>query len=535
MPKSDTWPGAIVSDTMKEMDSAGSCDSVVSINSSFSDDSLEHLSAEERACLMFLEETIEALETEEDSGLSNDEPDHLPALGNLAARMANLSASMNASICHTAEPTDIKLSKDPKQVMTYLVPTPLVLANGSSSVLSKAKNGVVTKGARSPKPALAAVDSQALTDPPSVPSEVNVVVIPPPVKPTSSLVNTRDHAAPLEQEPKPEQELERTPLRGPLSYEGLVQLRKSASVKKAQEASSTPESEDKQPSKPIKHLLLDDTSAHAPTDQSGVRKPVPPAVAPKPKRIPPNIPISPMGPQTDRSPMNPHKVRMEALYKLGLLKDKESSTVPCPSPPDQSNWAQPPGFPPPAPPVPSSGLEPAPSKAVPTPSGLEPAPSKAGPTPPAADSRPRHTHWTSGVIHHRSMSDLMALPQPLSVRPGGGKSVTLERSGLGLGSSFSSQSFCDRRDGKSHLLPRVTASGIPPSGKPRSMTLDSIKDCSDSAGRLDRSSSLQRRPQESEVKGHVQSQSVAHGVLQTPPRMAEDRREALRKLGLLKN
>ena len=38
-----------------------------------SDDSLEHLSAEERACLLFLEETIESLEKEEeDSGLAND-------------------------------------------------------------------------------------------------------------------------------------------------------------------------------------------------------------------------------------------------------------------------------------------------------------------------------------------------------------------------------------------------------------------------------------------------------------------------------
>lgn len=36
---------------------------------------MQHLSAEERACLMYLEETIEALEVQEDSGLSNDEPD----------------------------------------------------------------------------------------------------------------------------------------------------------------------------------------------------------------------------------------------------------------------------------------------------------------------------------------------------------------------------------------------------------------------------------------------------------------------------
>lgn len=46
---------------------------------------------------MFLEETIESLDTEEDSGLSNDEPDQLPNPGNLATKLADLSASMNKS------------------------------------------------------------------------------------------------------------------------------------------------------------------------------------------------------------------------------------------------------------------------------------------------------------------------------------------------------------------------------------------------------------------------------------------------------
>ncbi|XP_077457511.1 uncharacterized protein LOC144074604 isoform X2 [Stigmatopora argus] len=45
------------------------------MSNSVSEDSMEHLSAEERACIMYLEQTIEALEVQEDSGLSNDEPD----------------------------------------------------------------------------------------------------------------------------------------------------------------------------------------------------------------------------------------------------------------------------------------------------------------------------------------------------------------------------------------------------------------------------------------------------------------------------
>lgn len=48
-----------------------------------SEDSMEHLSAEERACLMYLEETIEALEVQEDSGLSNDEPESLSQAGKI--------------------------------------------------------------------------------------------------------------------------------------------------------------------------------------------------------------------------------------------------------------------------------------------------------------------------------------------------------------------------------------------------------------------------------------------------------------------
>lgn len=50
---------------------------------------MEHLSAEERACLIYLEETIEALEVQEDSGLSNDEPDSMMPSGKRNQMRAN--------------------------------------------------------------------------------------------------------------------------------------------------------------------------------------------------------------------------------------------------------------------------------------------------------------------------------------------------------------------------------------------------------------------------------------------------------------
>lgn len=61
-----------------------------------SDDSLQHLSAEERACLIFLEETIESLEAEEDSGLSTDEPeDRLSVPGGFADKMVQPSVGQS--------------------------------------------------------------------------------------------------------------------------------------------------------------------------------------------------------------------------------------------------------------------------------------------------------------------------------------------------------------------------------------------------------------------------------------------------------
>ncbi|XP_040279971.1 specifically androgen-regulated gene protein [Bufo bufo] len=63
-------------EALNSVGSTGSCDSMESISSNhsaFSGDGYDHLSAEERECLMFLEETIDSLDNEDDSGVSNDE------------------------------------------------------------------------------------------------------------------------------------------------------------------------------------------------------------------------------------------------------------------------------------------------------------------------------------------------------------------------------------------------------------------------------------------------------------------------------
>ncbi|NXF84280.1 SARG protein, partial [Sclerurus mexicanus] len=58
---------------------SGSCDSMVSTTSNHSqrsDNSYDYLSVEEKECLMFLEETIGSLDAEADSGVSTDETDY---------------------------------------------------------------------------------------------------------------------------------------------------------------------------------------------------------------------------------------------------------------------------------------------------------------------------------------------------------------------------------------------------------------------------------------------------------------------------
>ncbi|XP_007233491.3 specifically androgen-regulated gene protein [Astyanax mexicanus] len=128
MPASDTWPCKDAMEPLVSMNSASSCDSMVSTNSGFSDDSMEHLSAEERACLMFLEETIEALEAEDDSGVSNDEPDVLsPATKVDHLRPGGQTKAEELSSHY--DPNKI-LGKDHKP---NGLPTQLVLTNGNES------------------------------------------------------------------------------------------------------------------------------------------------------------------------------------------------------------------------------------------------------------------------------------------------------------------------------------------------------------------------------------------------------------------
>ncbi|XP_070704008.1 specifically androgen-regulated gene protein [Pempheris klunzingeri] len=465
MPKSDTWPGGIGLETMTGMDSAGSCDSVVSANSGFSDDSLEHLSAEEKACLMFLEETIESLDTEEDSGLSNDEPDQLPSPGNLATKLAVLSASMSKSKLDgsqkhaSKEPT--KKSVDTKPLQSYLVPTPFVMASSSLCSVPSVKPSVPPDKNLRSRPHFTPSSKEPGHN--KKPVEVNDV-IPPPTKPRDSSGRTAE--APLP--------------RGPLSYEALVHLRRSASTKKTPLCPTVDHTIDLDKHPPVK---VDRSNSEA-----SLSRPGPPAVLPKPKKIPANIPVKTQNEASVISDSSysvkhstdPQVVRLEALQKLGLLKDQqaENETVAPQSAPKSH-----------------SSLDPTPNRFTRGPANVNTSRSPSfcySQVPTEPKNRPLQS---SASFHHYSRHD----QQPVSA------SHPAQFSEFKTVGQEHSATLSNHRNCGQHLEPRHIASAKP----------------------MKTTTAAQPAP-------NKPSNSVGYTVMMVPG-MGADRKEALRKLGLLKD
>ncbi|XP_029550182.1 specifically androgen-regulated gene protein isoform X1 [Salmo trutta] len=487
MPKSDTWPGGVAIGTITGMDSAGSCDSV-------SDNSLKHLSAEERACLMFLEETIESLEAEEDSALSNDEPDCLPTTGNVATKMAHLSASMGQNKLNN-------VSKYPSDEHGYLVPTPFILANSTTCILPRP--GIPPNNENShPKPQVTALDNTpSQSHHPCVPPEINVVVIPPPSKP-------KDYPC---QRPLPSP-------RGPLSYEALVQLRKSAFMKRTLQ-SATAETRDwnRQPSSSA--IPIDLHHGSTPRDPSVTPAQVtlpqepskhndsPPVVFPKPPKIPSHIALNTQkgtanpttdssapslsSSPTDRHLSDPQKVRKEALQKLGLLRDNNESQPKSVMPLCSSKLHS------------TCDLTSASVgvKAQPHGNSTRSQPSSTSQGPREPNSRPVQS---SSFLHRSRSEEQPPIPPSHLTKPSGVKAATLERSGVGLGSYVADH----RKSPKDERCTPPTPIKAPEQEK----------------------TTLAAQPVSTHKTPHCPGFSVV-----MVPSMGEDRREALRKLGLLKD
>lgn len=164
---------------------------------------------------------------------------------------------------------------------------------------------------------------------PPVPLEVNTV-IPPSTKHKENSVKTAEGPLP----------------RGPLSYDALVHLRRTASAKKTPLCPTVDHTIDlnKHCSAPVEGPSLGNlprsVKFHLDVHKC---KTEPPAVAPKPKKIPVNIAMKLQHEEITTQDVSdsinhatdPQVVRLEALQKLGLLKNQEpqSGKVGPPTPP----------------------------------------------------------------------------------------------------------------------------------------------------------------------------------------------------------
>lgn len=454
---------------------SGSCDSMVSTASNHSqrsDNSYDYLSVEEKECLMFLEETIGSLDAEGDSGVSTDDTDY-------------------------GEP-----SKPRKG------PVPRDLGNGSAPPSRDQQRGAEQRSGKS----ISASSSSAPAAAPSpgyssLPRNI-------PAANGASGSKASVHTVPAG---KPAQEV---PKEARLDQATTGSHTKSVIIKPPDpfqddlEWSRSHRSDAKgEAAKETKNWtswghLEKSTLEEAPQDPDAKRGP---PTAPKPRRLPPNIILkssrnSPVPPATEHnqkikaapppsatSPPNPasdrtaekgnsghldpkekEKVRREALEKLGLSQNRRE--------PGAHLHPHPRGTPLPIPGQPEEGSVP-------------------------------------GI---RQMTF---------------KSNTLERSGVGLGSSISSTKEQNARSsssslGKMSFIERL-APGFLRSSRPRPASLGAGKDFAGLKEQEEQDKSSKRRSHP--LPSFPRPPRSAVSVKISPKGAAdENRREALKKLGLLK-
>lgn len=217
---------------------------------------------------------------------------------------------------------------------SYLVPTPLVAAISAPRSVLGTKPGPPAAKTVSFKPQFISEnnkpghkDHQKAAVPP-VPSEPDV--IPPSTKPS---VRTAEGPLP----------------RGPLSYDALVHLRRSASTKKTPLCPTIDHTIElgKRLSAPVEGPTLGNLlRPDRPRSEAFKSKKSPPVVPPKPKKIPANISAKIQNEASTASDSShgvknaadPQVVRVEALQKLGLLKDQEpENDKVAPLPPPKPN------------------------------------------------------------------------------------------------------------------------------------------------------------------------------------------------------
>lgn len=364
----------------------------------------------------------------------------------------------------------------------------------------------------------------------------------------------------------------------------LEQLRQRASPKKTSVSSPVTQEPPNKPPELSPLAMSSGPQSSLPPEATDPRSP--PAVAPKPKKLPANIILKShkaavadgnsghsVPASSDRLLLDPQRVRIEALRKLGLLKGDEAESGPAlspkHSPKTRRSWAAPPSPVSPAAPhtppstpsythvnSPPPASVPLPSPVAASPSGTSTAPAVQ---PPEILPAPAAFSDSDGPL--LSDNELSAVKEatvnaqvntPPRTPPAlvkhltppkviGVKSATLERSGLGLSSYMASQDSSEAglgvhgKQSPSHLR----------NNRPRPASLGSGKEFSSAQGegvQVGRATSkepdLRRSLPAAQHSGDSQKLPRSQGIsVLICPRAenGDDRREALKRLGLLRD
>ncbi|XP_031294527.2 specifically androgen-regulated gene protein isoform X1 [Camelus dromedarius] len=607
MPERELWPAGPGSEPVTRV---GSCDSMMSVTSTrsgSSDSSYDFLSAEEKECLLFLEETIGSLDTEADSGLSTDESEQATNPRGPRALPLTQPAPQGhpeeTTVPQGPEPrrgTPSSLSHPPapqslgSKSGSYSLPRNIHIGRNqnlwksttqTNSHLPGGPKGLVL-GPEKEQVSQSSEPSQAPAVPQDAALDLDVALIPPP----EAFRDTR-----------PEQPGQGSLPKGPGEQSHTPQLHTSLSPQKKREAASEamsqkangtgPTGAPGQPRPPCAGSSQNSRAEDAPVPSRGdPNAQLAPLTAPKPRKLPPNIILKSSRSSFHSDPQNwlsrhseaapgdaslapsslqeQRKARREALEKLGLPQDQDepSPHLSRPSFRLKETRAQAPSPAGPAAPAPVSVSAAAPA------AGKAPAPAQ-GPSPlkapaPAQRSSPGKVSVSAQEPTPGKAPAVQSLPIPIpkasrakspptQPKPDSGltlqgsstpglrqtnfKSNTLERSGVGLSSYLSAEKAPSPQIstslGKDSFLDQMSPHVLRNS-RPRPASLGTRKDFEGiQVGKL---ADLEQEQHSKHLSFQGQSRDklprpLCVSVKISPKSVSDEhRREALKKLGLLK-
>ncbi|XP_014973342.3 specifically androgen-regulated gene protein isoform X1 [Macaca mulatta] len=610
MPERELWPAGPGSEPVTRV---GSCDSMMSSTSTrsgSSDSSYDFLSAEEKECLLFLEETIGSLDTEADSGLSTDEsepattprgfralpvtqptprggPEETITQQGRAPRTVTESSSS-----HPPEPQGLGLRSG-----SYSLPRNIHIARSQNFRKSTTQANSHTPGeagrlVQEPEKEQVSQSnqpSQAPASPQEAALDLDVVLIPPP----EAFRDTQPEQCREASLPEGPGQQGHTPqLHTPSSSHEREQTASEAMSQKAKETGSTGYTQQSRPPSAVLPQKARAEDVPFPLGEDPNSR-LAPLTTPKPRKLPPNIVLKSsrssfhsdpqhwLSRHTEAAPgdsglvssslQEQRKARREALEKLGLPQDQDEPGLHFSKPtssirPKETRAQRPspaPDLAQPAAPAQASAAIPAAGKALaqapaPAPGQAQgpltmksPAPGNVTATKTMPIPIPKAPRANSPLTPPKSDSGLTP-PRPESgltlqesntpgLRQMNFKSNTLERSGVGLSNYLSAEKDASPKIstslGKGSFLDKISPSVLRNS-RPRPASLGTGKDFAGiQVGKL-----ADLEQEQSSKRLSYQGQS--RDKLPRPPCVSvkispkgvpnEHRREALKKLGLLK-